>query len=115
MLKSIEKDKDKIKERQWNPYIITKQSWWFHDNGNQVYRFDTFLESCDEFLKEEFDFDKLPEFLKANNLNDVIYSGIANSHKGHLGISYAKLVHAVVCVKDIMFGSGNWKWDDEQL
>ena len=34
LLKSIEKDKERIKERSWNPYVIAKSMWWYDDAGN---------------------------------------------------------------------------------
>ena len=50
ILKCIEKDKEHIKERNWNPYIFTCGQTWDDEDGNQTSRWDTFVAGCHEFL-----------------------------------------------------------------
>ena len=44
-----------------------------------------------------------------------VFVGFAASHKGHVGLSAAKLLHVVVCFRDFFEGPGNWKWDDQVM
>jgi len=46
-------------------------------------------------------------------MKERMYVGFAASHKGHRGISAAKLLHVVVCFRDFFEGPGNWKWNDK--
>lgn len=41
-----------------------------------------------------------------------LFAGIDACHKGHKNITVAKLMHAVVCYRDMTEGSGNWQWTD---
>ena len=46
-------------------------------------------------------------------MKERMYVGFAASHKGHRGISAAKLLHVVVCFRDFFEGPGNWRWNDK--
>lgn len=56
-----------------------------------------------------------PEILHPMDMSledkNALYSGISNCHKDHAGVSVAKLMHAVVCFKDMTHGVGCWSWD----
>ena len=41
-----------------------------------------------------------------------IYQSFNASHKGHIGLSAAKLHHVIVCFRDYFQGPGNWSWDE---
>ena len=112
MLKEIEKNKDKIKEEEWNPFVIFRSQKFF-DNGQIVTRLQIFLDILREFIKTEFDFDELKQYFEDPTTQESIYLGLNRCHKGHIGISAAKLYHVVVCLRDYYEGPGNWKWSDQ--
>ena len=50
--------------------------------------------------------------MREENFKEDLYHGIDMSHKGHTGISVAKLMHFVVCLRDEFEGPGEWEWSD---
>jgi len=51
---------------------------------------------------------------KAYN-TDNIYMAINECYSGHRGVTVAKLMHAIVVYKDIIYGDGKWAWTDHKV
>ena len=51
---------------------------------------------------------------KAYN-TDNIYMAINECYSGHRGVTVAKLLHAIVVYKDIIYGDGKWAWTDHKV
>lgn len=101
---------DIIRYNNWNPHVINKLLF-DAEGGQQRSRFKDFIEASYELQKSMFNFNEIPHpmHLPLEQLNNI-YAGINACHPSHSGITVAKLMHAVVCYKDMTYGAGNWSW-----
>ena len=85
----------------------------YHTDRVDLYnRWDLFLSEVNQILIEEFDYTGFLEWVTQEDYKRKLYMGISHSHKGHNGVSVAKIMHAFVCYRDREEGPGNWSWID---